>query len=366
MHGERVGAEISAFLRRGDELGISGWSFAGLAALELGQRDLASSTRDRVRRFIRPGTKSLDLTDTYERQGNYWGYDADRYALALMLYHSLSPADDMTTRLANSLIERQRRGVWTNTASSFWALLAFGRIADAEQQEETDFVSKVSLGGASLKEAAFRGYGGVPVSQSWNLTEAPVGDLDRDILLPLRIEREGAGRLYYNASLRYGIPAELASPRDEGLSVFAETFDTEGNRIADGKLLAGKTYVRRITVSTSRDRTWLALRAPVPSGAEIIDAAFVTSSTQPPAENTDNSVDDNYWWINWEEPPVRFVMDDEIRFHWDFFKAGKKEVEFRFRAVMPGVYPTPPPQAECMYEEEIFGRGKGELVQIMR
>jgi hypothetical protein len=113
-------------LRQGDELGISGWGFAGLAALELGMKDLASSTRDRVRRFIRPGTRSLDLSDTYERSGNFWGYDADRYAIALMLYHALSPADDMTTRLANSLIERQRRGIWNNTSSSFWAVLAFG------------------------------------------------------------------------------------------------------------------------------------------------------------------------------------------------------------------------------------------------
>jgi uncharacterized protein YfaS (alpha-2-macroglobulin family) len=57
-------------------------------------------------------------------------------------------------------------------------------------------------------------------------------------------------------------------------------------------------------------------------------------------------------------------MDDEALFHWDYFPAGKKEVEFRFRAVMPGIYPTPPAQAECMYEGEIFGRSAGELYRI--
>jgi uncharacterized protein YfaS (alpha-2-macroglobulin family) len=50
MYGERIGTEISAFLSQGDVLGISGWAFAGLAALELGQKDLAISTKDRVRR----------------------------------------------------------------------------------------------------------------------------------------------------------------------------------------------------------------------------------------------------------------------------------------------------------------------------
>jgi len=361
MYGARIGTEITAFLRRGDELGISGWGFAGLAAMELGLRDLAISTRDRVRRFIRPGTRTLDLTDTYERVGNFWGYDSDRYAIALMLYYALSPADDMTTRLVNSLIERQRRGIWTNTASSFWAVLAFSKIADGEEKEQTgELNSRLSLGGTMLMEAAFRSAGGVPVSRTWAFGESPLNDTTKDTLLPLRIEQDGTGRLYYTASLKYGIPTELAAARDEGLSVFTETFDSAGNPVTGGALVPGKTYTRKVTVSSPKDRTHVALRAPIPSGAEIVDAAFVTSSTVPPKESDDERVD----WRYYQAPPVRFIMDDEAVFHWDFFPAGKKEVEFRFRAVMSGVYPTPPAQAECMYEEEIFGRGSGELYRI--
>jgi len=58
-------------------------------------------------------------------------------------------------------------------------------------------------------------------------------------------------------------------------------------------------------------------------------------------------------------------MDDEARFHWDFFRSGKQQIEFRFRAVMPGIYPTPPSNAECMYEPEVFGRSAGELIRIV-
>jgi uncharacterized protein YfaS (alpha-2-macroglobulin family) len=365
MYGERIGGEISGFLKEGDALGVSGWSFAGLAALELGMKDLAVSARDRVRRFIRPGTRTLDLTDTYERRGNFWGYDADRYALALMLYQALSPGDDMTGRLASALIERQRRGVWNNTASSFWAVLAFGNVAGAEAAEWKNsggFVSRVSLGAEPLLDAEFRSYGGSPASRVAAFAGPPLSALRRDTLLPLRIERQGTGRLYFTASLKYGIPAELAGPRDEGLGVFAETFDSEGRPVRDGRLIPGKTYTRRLTLSSSRDRTYVALRAPVPSGAEIVDAAFVTSSTvPPPAEEPDTDYGDLDWRAG---PPRRFVLDDEIRFHWDFFPAGKREVEFRFRAVMPGVYPTPPASAECMYEAEIFGRAGGELIRI--
>jgi uncharacterized protein YfaS (alpha-2-macroglobulin family) len=283
-----------------------------------------------------------------------------------MLYYALNPADDMTTRLANSLVERQRRGVWNNTSSSYWAVLAFGRIADAEEKERTgDLNSRVSLSGTQLMEASFgsAAQAGTPVFKTWTFGETPMDSIERDKVIPLRIEREGTGQLYYTASLRYGIPTELAAARDEGLSVFAETLDAAGTPIRNGVLVPGKTYTRKVTVSSSRDRSFVALRAPVPSGAEIVDAVFVTSSTVPPPREDEKKTEEYYSW-NWDTPPVRFIMDDEAVFHWENFPAGKKEVEFRFRAVMPGIYPTPPVQAECMYEEEIFGRGAGELYRI--
>jgi len=369
MHGESIATEISGFLRRGDELGISGWAFAGLAALELGQRDLAISARDRVRRFIRPGTRTVDLTDTFERRGNFWGSDTDRFALSLMLFNALAPEDDMTTRLTTSLLERQRGGGWGNTASSFWALLAFGKIIDAEAgnwQDNGNLNASASLGEVKLIAADFDNFTSLPVSFNGRFEESPINTITRDVLLPLRIERSGIGRLFYTTTLRYGIPVELAGARDEGISVFAQTFDAAGNPVTNGRLRAGATYTRRVTVSTSRDRTHIALRAPIPSGAEIVDATFVTSPSDPPfAEDAEQENEADFWFWNSRRPlPVRFVMDNEVRFHWDFFGAGRQQVEFRFRAVMPGVYPTPPTSAEGMFEEEIFGRSAGELIRI--
>jgi hypothetical protein len=316
-----------------------------------------------VGRFIRPGTRTLDLTDTFEQQGNFWGSDTDRYAIALMLYHALSPEDDMTTRLVNSLIERQRRGIWSNTSSSYWAVLAFARIADAEEREWAGTLdTRLSLGGITLLENTFRTAGGVPARGVWAFAETPLDIIERDTLLPLRIERHGSGRLYYTASLRYGIPTELAAPRDEGLSVLAEVFDSAGNPVRNGVLTPGRTYTRRVTISSPRDRTFVALRAPIPSGAEIVDATFVTAATAPPREEDFRRDSFDRW--NFQTPPIRFIMDNEVMFHWDLFPAGKQQVEFRFRALMPGIYPTPPVHAESIYEEEVFGRGPGELFRI--
>ncbi|MDR0759902.1 MAG: alpha-2-macroglobulin [Treponema sp.] len=372
MHGERVGSGITAFLKKGDEPGVCGFAFAGLAALELGQKAAALTARDRIRRFIRPGARTVDLADTYESGDTFWGYDTDRYALALMVYHALNPDDDMTSRLANALVERQRRGVWSNTSASFWAVLAFGRIAEAEAAPGPDLSAQVSLGPVPLLAGEFHSYGGVPLSRTFPFTSPPLDRVARDVPLPLRIERNGSGRLFYTLNLRYGIPAELAAPRDEGFSVFTEILDSGGNPVRDGRLIPGRTYTRRVVVSGARSRSFVVLRVPVPSGAEIIDAALVTSPTLPPMEEEGEDhgegraagEEDGGWYRRREAPPTRFVMDDEVRFHWDYFPPGRREARFRFRAVMPGIYPTPPVQAECMYEEEVFGRSAGELIRI--
>jgi uncharacterized protein YfaS (alpha-2-macroglobulin family) len=57
-------------------------------------------------------------------------------------------------------------------------------------------------------------------------------------------------------------------------------------------------------------------------------------------------------------------MDNEIQYFWDRFYKGESTVSFLFRTARRGVYPTPPAQAECMYEPEIFGRSQGLLYTI--
>jgi uncharacterized protein YfaS (alpha-2-macroglobulin family) len=275
----------------------------------------------------------------------------------------------MTTRLAMALIERQHGGAWANTATSFWAILAFGKIADSEAALSLDLTARAELDSQLLISGQFNSYMQLPLLLVKTFSDEPLASMNRDGLLPLRISREGRGRLFYTASLRYGIPVELAGMRDEGISVFAETFDSEGLPVTNGILIPGKTYTRRLTVSSPRDRTFVALRAPIPSGAGVLDAAFVTSSTVPPDDTEDKHegryYDMEYFDREWyEEPPVQFIMDNEVRFCWDWFPRGKKEAEFRFRAVMPGIYPTPPASAECMYEGEVFGRAAGELIRI--
>ena len=199
----------------------------------------------------------------------------------------------------------------------------------------------------------------------------------KDAELPLEFTKKGKGSLYYTATMRYALPEELQTARDAGLGVVMQLFDNAtGEEIKAGgentniELESGKTYKVKITLSSSYDRDFIALRAPVPSGAEILDATFVTSPDS--ADNASGSgrysddYDDyeGYFYGGDHYMSNQAIYNGEIQFFWDSFGKGKTTAEFKFRAVRRGVFPTPPANAECMYEPEVFGRTGGILYTI--
>lgn len=354
------------------DLDVASLSLVGLAAHNSGEGARARSILTRVKRYLRPGTRGLDLGDVYRNEQGFWGSPDERYALALLFMHRIAPEDAMVSRLANTLILRMRKGRWSSTAASFWAVMAFGQIADAEAQGHRPLTATARVGDRSLLSQDFTTFSAPPVTRTARFGDRLLEDLPRDTLLPLRIAREGQGSLHYVASLRYGLPAELVTARDEGFSVLVRYTDADGKEVADGTFIAGERYRCTLVVSSSRDRSFVALRSPVPSGASIDDATFVTTASPPePQDDQDedpwsNDSWDDPWAAWWYNAPQQFIMDDEVRWHWDFFPAGRAELSFSFRAVTPGVYPLPPVQVECMYEEEVFGRSGGLLSRIRR
>ena len=125
---------------------------------------------------------------------------------------------------------------------------------------------------------------------------------------------------------------------------------------AGTNLKLGQVYTYRVVLYSSRDRDFLALRLPVPAGAEIIDSSLVSSQKLP--ETTVSEEYHSYYG------PVKRIYDDEVRFFFDYFSRGKETLSFLFRTTTPGTYLTPPAVAELMYEEEVFGRTEGKRYRI--
>jgi alpha-2-macroglobulin len=129
--------------------------------------------------------------------------------------------------------------------------------------------------------------------------------------------------------------------------------------LAENLLTRGKVYKMSVTVTSSMERNFVAIRVPVPSGADIIENYPERSRSR---WSGSERVED-YWPTYYGyESPLR-VFDNEADVYIDNF-SGYYSFSVPFRATGSGVYPTPAATAECMYEPEIFGRDIARLFKI--
>jgi len=356
-------SRLAAILRR-DNVDPSVLSFVGMTYLNLNRNADAENTAQRLRNLMRLTARGLDLTDPMEKnRSSYYGGMIEQLALSLQFFAQQFPGDDINTRLLFTLLENKRSGTgfWQNTAVTVRILSAVDALIKAENLTDINVRAQAMLGATQLLEGTFKGLGAKPVTKTFDFNDSVMKNFQRDRLQQLDFTRRGTGSIYYTASLRYAIPSELQYFRDEGVGVFLSLYDVNtGAEIKGTALQSGKTYRARVRVSSSRDRTYVALRVPVPSGAEILDMAFVTTASYEDAGGEKGKEDTrNSSYLSYQA-----IMDNEIQYFWDRFYKGESTVSFLFRTARRGVYPTPPVQAECMYEPEIFGRSKGLIYTI--
>lgn len=383
VFGENVQPQLDRVAEAGDELGITGYGFLGLAYRELGRTEAAEQMLSRMRRFTRPSTRGMDLTETYEAR-YYFDSQVTSLSLLLMVQLAVDPQPDMVERIAWQLQSMQRYGHWVNTNDTAWAVTAFGRLIGDEAGEETDMRVSVSVADTELVETRFEGFAGEPEVAEFGFFEPPFDQMARNELFPIRIDKDGRGVAYYTATVRYALPSEIVLPRDEGFSLYTQIEDLDGNAVDGSTLELGTTYRMRVTATTSRSRTMVALRVPVPSGVDILDASFVTTGGYGDAGGVDQrgwtretvygetrqysgegSVTVSPFGVVWDYyRPVKEIYDNEVRYYFDQFYPGQQQVAFLFRTTTAGVYPTPPAKIEGMYEPEVFGRSPGRLYVI--
>ncbi len=343
-------------------LGALEQGLLGLACHLLGLPREAKQVLASVRNTYRVGTRSVTLTGPIF-SGSYYGGEVQAKAVLLMLYQALEPGSQTALALADDLLAASRKGYWGDTSDTGWVLQAFAGWLNAGERD-ADFRARVQLGASVLASPSFRGLSRSPYAalieppQLLEIARREGGQAGSEKgWLPLFIGKEGRGRLYYSAALRAALPAAGAEPRDEGIGLFVEVLGAQGRPVPAGEALKlGQVYRLRAVLSSTRDRDFLALRLPLPSGAEAVDGSLQTS--EPPRPAAPESA------AGGNPAGVMRVYDDEVRFVFDTFRRGRREVSFLFRTTTPGEFPTPPAQAELMYEEEVFGRTAGRTWQI--
>ncbi|HET6487209.1 MAG TPA: hypothetical protein VFH83_12355, partial [Spirochaetia bacterium] len=341
-----------------------------------GRQETAKAILTRLKSFLRPGTRTVTLVGTVNDR-LWYGGDVQAKSLLLMLYSKLQPDSQLVLGLANDLLSGNRAGSWGNTSNAGWVLQAFAEMIAAGGEENADFTASVKLGNAVIASNPFKGMSTTPFTAKLDapkLADTAASQQGPAVpggkQLPLTFAVDGTGTLYYTAEMRYALATDQVDARDEGLGLGMDLLDETGAPVEGTNLVLGSVYQMRIVFYSSKDRTYLAIRAPIPSGAEPIDGSLVTSQTPKPqaedqSDQTDQAGDQgnvppDYGYTG----PSTRIYDSEVRFFFDELPRGRHQVTFTFRCTTPGVFPTPPVQAELMYQPEVFGRTAGATYTI--
>jgi len=323
------------------------------------------------------------LEESYDAAG-YFDSEVEQLALILRVAIKKNEPDDFIRRLTESLGRRIQAERWLSYSDCEAAVIAFGDVYAKEAGIHTNFNSSISIAGEKLLTSDFIGISEGPVTEAYKFSQPPLNKFEQDKPYTLRFEKEGDGKLFYTSTIEYALPSEIVMPRDEGLSVFTKIETLDGEEVTPENLKLGETYRCRTFITSNRDKTFLTLSVPVPSGAEIIDSSFATSSSYADegGVNTEEwtretvhgdrqtflaegilNFSHSGWWAHFYRPEM-LVYDNEMIYQWEYFYKGERRVSFLFKTTTPGVYPTPPAQAKLLTEPEVFGRSGGNLFVI--
>ena len=277
------------------------------------------------------------------------------------------PDNPLIPKVVRGLLGHRVRGRWDNTQENAWVLLALDRYFHAFEGQTPEFVARIWLGERFAGSHAFTGRN----ADRWNLS-APMRVLQEQRPESITVGKEGPGRLYYRAGLRYA-PRDLdLMPLDAGFVVNRsyEAVDDPRDVVlgADGqwRVKAGARVRVTVTMTAPSRRVHVALVDPMPAGFEPVNPELQGSQDTPPDASppTGRSAEYGWWWrVYWYQH--QNLRDDRAEAFTSLLPAGTYSYQYVARATTPGRFIVPPPRAEEMYSPEVFGRGKTERVTVV-
>lgn len=349
-----------------DDITLDAAAYLSLAYSNTGaSSDLekAKIINKKIRAYLQPAQRSVTLSKK-AKSGYWFCYQNETvlYASILSAFVTTDPNDEMVDRLIYMLLSKQSKGRWQNTITTSAVLDSIYTYIQKRNLDATDYTATVSLSGKNQMNESFKGVAAKPKTLKLPFEDEFVSSLPRDKAIAVEFVKDGEGYLFYNVEMKYALPDEAQAARDEGLKITYEITDFDTGEVVnvtkdtcDLKLQAGKIYKAKVFIETTRTREYVAVRAPIPSGAEILDSTLVTTGSAAQSSSTRS------WHSGVSH---KNITDNEAQFFWDEMRTGRYFFDFTFRAARRGVYPTPPVQGECMYEPEVFGRSDGYLFVI--
>ncbi len=354
-------------------LEVGGWLLSAVA-----ERPEFAAERAELLRIVNNRATETASTATFAtayQEGEYLLLHSSRRTDAVVLEALLrtEPRSELATKTVRGLLGNRVQGRWSNTQENAWVLLALDRYFRVYEGQTPEFVARLWLGERFAGEQPFTGR-----SADRFHVDVPMRVLGEDAPASLTIGKEGPGRLYYRAGLRYA-PRDLdLAPLERGFAV-ERTYEAMDDpmdvvRGEDGRwrVQAGARVRVTVTMTAPSRRVHVAMVDPLPAGFEAVNTALLGAQDTPPggervsrgrpAAPRGRPAYDRGWWWQWYEH--QNLRDDRVEAFTSLLPAGVYTYTYVARATTPGLFIVPPPRAEEMYSPETFGRGGTDRVIV--
>lgn len=272
--------------------------------------------------------------------------------LQLLIAQNASPVQ--IDRVVQGLLAQRRAGVWSGTyenANALSALVTYGQL----QPTPPRFQSTVKLGGKTIANGRFQGYG-LP-SQSFKV---PTAQLPKG-KQTLTIQKTGNGQLHYWVAYGYR-PRGLSAGRLNGLRVIREVRPANEEQVLyqfslnpkedEFQVSTGQVFDVGLKIITDHPVDQVVITDPLPAGLEAIDASFQTSTPYFKAKG-------DSWQIGYQT-----IYPDRVVATGDRLEPGVYSFHYLVRSVTPGVFLWPGATAYLQHTPEEMGRTGAGVLRI--
>ncbi|MCE5258156.1 MAG: Ig-like domain-containing protein [Chloroflexi bacterium] len=360
-----VGRTVALYSQRSD---MALYAQARLAvALSILVPDDSSRPQTLLDNLVGQAVLSAGGVTWQEAPGDKAGLSSDTRSTAIILRAliRLDPNNALIPNTVRWLMTARSEGHWPTTQETASAILALTDYMVYTGELNPDYTYEVSLDGALLTEAAVDS---TTVSDSFT-QQVPITEL-QDVN-PLVLEKSaGAGALYYNAYMKYYLPAAELQPLNRGLVVQRQYWaeSAPGVDITTGSI--NQIITVKLTLIVPHDVYYVYLEDPIPAGAEIVDTSLHTTrqiedpyyekigGEEAPADTLDR------WIWGWSWATHTELRDNKVVLFAGALARGTYEYTYQLRCTTAGEYQVMPAQAYEMYQPDRFGRTAGMVFTI--
>jgi len=298
----------------------------------------------------------------------FWNSNIRSTAIVLGSLARNAEAEPGLTPIVRWLLAARKGGRWGNTQENAWAMEGLVSYYKKYEAQVPDFTATTTLGSQQIGRDVFKGRSAeakphdVPMPQLLQKGK-PGSELD------LKFRKQGTGTLFYSARLRYTADELYQQGMDNGFLVerqYAPASDV-GAQPPKTSYDAGDLVKITLTFTLTKERRFVAVADPLPAGFEPVEAWFATTAADlARAQEKEEAQGTSWAW--WERGGFDHVErhDDKVLLFATRLSDGKHQFSYLARATTAGTFRTAPTHAEEMYEPEVFGRTRTDVVEVKR